>query len=122
MRQNFDRQRFNTIIFVPQNTQFNSQTYIDHVLRPLVEKYLPNLYENSLNSTFIHHDAAISHTSKLTQNYMLEIEKDTGIRFSRNSRIPIKSSDASPLNFFGFGCPNQRLRKRKCSNFSECAK
>jgi hypothetical protein len=101
------------LIEVLDKTKVNSQYYIDHVLTPLVYKYLPQLYPNELHKVFVHHDSATSHTSTLTTNWMKKTEEELGIKFIDKSSILVKSPDASPLDFYGFGYLKQRLAKRK---------
>jgi hypothetical protein len=101
------------LIEVPDKTKVNSQYYIDHVLTPLVYKYLPQLYSNELHKVFVHYDSATSHTSTLTTNWMKKTEEELGIKFIDKSSILVKLPDASPLDFYGFRYLKQRLAKRK---------
>jgi len=74
------------LIQVPPKVKINSQYYIDNVLKPLVEIYLPNLYPNELNKVFVHHDAAPEHTSRSTTDYMAKIEEEVGMSLSNERR------------------------------------
>lgn len=103
------------LIRVPKNVKINSKFYIDNVLKPLVEIHIPSLYGNETSRVIIHHDKASSHTSKLTQGYAKVIEQNTGIRLLPNKEIPVKSPDASPMDFYGFGALKQRLVLRRAS-------
>lgn len=100
---------------VPPNVKINSTYYIDHVLKPLIEVYLPRIYPGEMNKVFIHHDAASSHTSRLTTQYAEEVHQKTGITIINKSQIPVKSPDGSPMDFYGFGLLKQRLHFRKAS-------
>lgn len=100
---------------VPQNVKVNARYYIDHVLRPLVEVYIPRLYGEDACKVFIHHDAATAHTAKITAAYAEEVKQKYGITIIRKEDIPVKSPDASPMDFFGFGYLKQRLFRRKAS-------
>jgi hypothetical protein len=101
------------LIQVPPKVKINSQYYIDNVLKPLVEIYLPNLYPNELDKVFVHHDAAPSHTSRLTTDYMVKIEEEVGIKFIKRKEMTVKSPDASPLDFFGFRYLKEKLKSRR---------
>ncbi|UYV70687.1 FTSJ1 [Cordylochernes scorpioides] len=53
------------------------------------------------------------HTSNKTQQFLQEMKDTLGLNFIRNSDIPVKSPDASPLDFYGFGMLKQRLFNRR---------
>lgn len=91
------------LIKVPQKVKISAQYYIDCVLKPLLEDHDPKLYGKDIQNVVVHHDAASSHTAKLTQKYAKDKYKRLGIKIIQNSEIPIKSPDASPMDFFGFG-------------------
>lgn len=97
------------LIRVPKKVKVNSQFYIDKVLKPLLETHLPSLYPNDLSSVTVHHDAAPSHTAKKTQAYARDLEHRLGIKILKNSEIPVKSPDVSPMDFFGFGYLKKNL-------------
>jgi hypothetical protein len=101
------------LIKVPSTTKVNSEYYVKHVLEPLMRIYLPQLYGNELNKVFIHHDACTSHTSRYTMEYIEKYEEEFGVRFIRKREIPVKSCDASPMDFFGFGYLKQKLKRRR---------
>lgn len=110
---------------VPSKVKVNSDYYVTKVLKPLIKKYLPKLYPGEMDKVFIHHDAATSHTSKKTTAFMNEMEEKYGLKFIEKNLIPIKSPDASPLDYFGFGYLKQRLSKRRPTNLDglmTCAK
>lgn len=98
------------LIFVPQKVKVNAEFYKNHVLRPLVEKFLPKLYPNELDKVWIHHDAAPSHTAQSTIEYMKKVTELTGIRLINKDLIPVKSPDGSPLDFYGFGYLKHKLK------------
>ncbi|UYV69666.1 hypothetical protein LAZ67_7000154 [Cordylochernes scorpioides] len=56
---------------------------------------------------------SLSHTSNKTQQFLQEMKDTLGLNFIRNSDIPVKSPDASPLDFYGFGMLKQRLFNRR---------
>ncbi|UYV65595.1 syd-1 [Cordylochernes scorpioides] len=66
-----------------------------------------------MDKVFLHHDKASSHTSNKTQQFLQEMKDTLGLNFIRNSDIPVKSPDASPLDFYGFGMLKQRLFNRR---------
>ena len=91
------------LIRVPSNVKINAKYYIEKVLKPLLEKELPKLYPNDLHKVLAHHDLAPAHKVKLTQEYAEDLRSRLGITIIHNFDIPVKSPDASPLDFFGFG-------------------
>ena len=97
------------LIKVPQKVKINAAYYIDFFLKPLLEVHMPKLYGKDTSKVVIHHDAASSHTARLTQKYAKTLKNKLGIKIISNSEIPVKSPDASPMDFFGFG-----YLKRKC--------
>lgn len=99
--------------FVQKNVKINSIYYCNEVLIPLVKKWLPELYPEALEKVFIHHDAATSHTSRYTTEVMKSLADDHQITFIDKEDIPIKSPDASPLDFFGFGHLKHQLKSRR---------
>lgn len=104
------------IFFVPPKVKISASFYVDFVLKPLIEKYLPEIYPEGLVNVWVHHDAASSHTCAATQNYIEQVSHKTGIRFIKNDQIPVKSPDCSPLDFFGFGYLKGKLAKRRISS------
>lgn len=105
------------LIKVPNKVKINTQYYIDFVLKSLCEEYLHKLYPWELQKVFIHHDAATSHTSKLTQEYVAIVKKNYGITVTKNANIPIKSSDVNSCNFFAFGHLKKQLKQRRPKKF-----
>ncbi|UYV62812.1 SETMAR, partial [Cordylochernes scorpioides] len=90
------------LIKVPSKVKVNSEFYIECVLKPVIEQ-LKDLYPGKMDKVFLHHDKASSHTSNKTQQFLQEMKDTLGLNFIRNSDIPVKSPDASPLDFYGFG-------------------
>ncbi|UYV76765.1 hypothetical protein LAZ67_14001977 [Cordylochernes scorpioides] len=88
------------------------QFYIECVLKPVIEQ-LKDLYPGEMDKVFLHHDKASSHTSNKTQQFLQEMKDTLGLNFIRNSDIPVKSPDASPLDFYGFGMLKQWLFNRR---------
>ena len=50
----------------------------------------------------IHHDKTSSHTAQKTQDYWRMVKANYGVTVLKNKEIPVKSPDASPMDFFGF--------------------
>ncbi|UYV68881.1 K02A2.6-like [Cordylochernes scorpioides] len=100
------------LIKVPSKVKVNSEFYIECVLKPVIEQ-LKDLYQGEMDKVFLHHDKASSHTSNKTQQFLQEMKDTLGLNFIRNSDIPVKSPDASPLDFYGFGMLKQRLFNRR---------
>ncbi|UYV69252.1 IKK1 [Cordylochernes scorpioides] len=100
------------LIKVPSKVKVNSEFYIECVLKPVIEQ-LKDLYPGEMDKVFLHHDKASSHTSNKTQQFLQEMKDTLGPNFIRNSDIPVKSPDASPLDFYGFGMLKQRLFNRR---------
>ena len=101
------------LFFVPEGAKVNSRIYVEHVLRPLVEVLLPELYPGKMNKVWVHHDGASSRTSNETKSYIEEVTREIGIRFIKKAEIPAKSPDAAPLDFFGFGFLKGKLQARR---------
>jgi histone-lysine N-methyltransferase SETMAR len=101
------------LIRVPPKVKVNSDYYISHVLKPLLECEVVKLYGNETNKVVVHHDLATSHSSKKTMAYAADLKERLGISIIPNSDIPVKSPDISPMDFFGFGYLKQKVFKRK---------
>ncbi|UYV73520.1 hypothetical protein LAZ67_10003933 [Cordylochernes scorpioides] len=100
------------LIKVPSKVKVNSEFYIECVLKPVIEQ-LKDLYPGEMDKVFLHHDKASSHTSNKTQQFLQEMKDTLGLNFIRNSDIPVRSPDASPLDFYGFCMLKQRLFNRR---------
>ena len=101
------------LLKVPSEVKINAQYYIEKVLKPLFNEYLPRLYPNDMDKVFFHHDKASSHTANLTTSYLEQLRSEIGISYLYKKDIPVKAPDASPLDFFGFGYLKQELLKRR---------
>ncbi|UYV81095.1 hypothetical protein LAZ67_19002780 [Cordylochernes scorpioides] len=104
------------LIKVPSKVKVNSEFYIECVLKPVIEQ-LKDLYPGEMDKVFLHHDKASSHTSNKTQQFLQEMKDTLGLNFIRNSDIPVKSPDASPLDFYGFApdCDVQKAAETEVS-------
>ena len=103
---------------VPSNVKICAQYYVNYVLKPLFEEHLPRLYGEDMKKVFFHHDKATSHTADLTTKYLEKAKRETGISYIEKHDIPVKSPDASPLDFFGFGYLKQELSKRRATTLN----
>ena len=105
--------------FIPPKVKINSDYYIEDVLKPLVDQWLPKLYPEELQRVFVHHDAAPAHVNKKTTEFMKQPHEIHGINFIHKKDIPVKSPDASPLDFFGFGYLKQQLKQHEVSSIDQ---
>jgi hypothetical protein len=106
------------LIPVRTNAKVNSKYYVDNVLKKILEEEVPRLYPGELEKVFLHHDAASSHTAKFTQQYGATLSATTGMKIISNEEIPVKSPDASPMDFYGFGYLKQRLKHRRATTLA----
>ncbi|CAG7721373.1 unnamed protein product [Allacma fusca] len=90
------------LIRVPPKVKVNAQYYMDQVLRPLFEDGIAQLYDEDSAKVFVHHNAARSHTGRLTEQYAKDLQDRTKITIIKNTEIPTKSPDASS-NFARYG-------------------
>lgn len=102
-----------TIRRVPNNCKINSAFYQQHILTPIYTEDLPRLYGNAVNQVRVHMDKASSHTSRSTQRFLQQMATDTGIQAIPFQDIPVKSPDASPMDFCGFGLLKRALASRR---------
>lgn len=105
------------LIKVPQKVKVTAKYYIDFVLKPLLEIHVPKLYGKDTKKVIVHHDAASSHTARLTQDYAKDLKARLGITIIQNREIPIKSPDVSPMDFFGFGYLKRKIFLRRPRTF-----
>jgi len=77
--------------------------YQGHVLDPIDQNKLAAQYGTTTSNVWIHQDNVSSHTAKTTKKYMRVMEGETGIHAILFSSIPVKSPDASPMDYCGFG-------------------
>jgi len=83
--------------FVPINSKMNAKYYIDHILKPVIEKELPTLFPNEMHKVFIHHDKASVHTADPTIAFLTKMSKKYGIHFQEKQDIIVKGADVSPM-------------------------
>ena len=90
---------------------------MDYVLKPILEKFVPELYPGEMQTVYLHHDKASSHTSLLTQEYLRNLQLRKATDFTHIEDIPVKSPDTSPLDFFEFGILKQTMFNRRDSTW-----
>ena len=98
---------------VPSKTKVNSLYYQESVLRHIFEEEIPTLYGSEAKNVWVHHDKASSHTSQSTIRFCQEMKRKTGINTIPFSSIPVKSPDASPMDFCAFGLLKRALGDRR---------
>lgn len=98
---------------VEKNAKVNAVYYQTNILEPIYREEIPALYGAEASKVWIHQDKAASHTARSTVAYMKEMEKETGIHAIPYSEIPVKSPDASPMDFCGFGLLKRALGNRR---------
>ncbi|CAG7820452.1 unnamed protein product, partial [Allacma fusca] len=74
---------------------------------------IAQLYGKDSTMVFVHHNPASYHTERLTKQYAKDLQDRTEIAIIKNTEIPAKSLDASPLDFFGFGLLKQIVPSTK---------
>ena len=97
---------------VEPNTKINSNYYQTNVIAPIFRNEIPLLYGNQANMVAFHQDKASSHTSNSTRQFLDLMTAETSIKAIPFSHIPVKSPDASPMDFCAFGLLKQALGKR----------
>ena len=102
-----------TIRKVASKAKINSVYFQTNIMEPIFREDVPFLYGNEASKVLIHMDKASSHTSKSSRAYYQKMENETKIRVIPFSSIPVKSPDASPMDFCGFGLLKRGLGKRR---------
>ena len=106
------------LIRIPKNVKISSEVYVNMVLKPYFEQYIPNLYPNDIHKVIFHHDKASSHTSNFTTAYLNQLKHEKRINFISKEDIPVKGADISPLDFFGFGFLKQKANSCKATTLN----
>ena len=84
-------------------------------MHPIFHRDIPSLYGNDAEKVWLHQDKASSHTSRSTAAYLEELTRTTKINVIPFKYIPVKSPDASPMDFCAFGLLKNRLKNRRPS-------
>lgn len=98
---------------VPKNVKVNSLHYQRTVLDPIYRRELPALYGREVTRVRLHQDKASSHTSRSTLAHLRKLEQETGIKAIPFEDIPVKSPDASPMDYCAFGLLKRALGSRR---------
>lgn len=98
---------------VAPKVKVNSAYYQAQVLDPIFRKEIPSLYGRDSQRVWLHQDKASSHTSRSTATHLATLEQETGIRSIPFTDIPVKSPDASPMDFCAFGLLKRALGSRR---------
>jgi hypothetical protein len=98
---------------VASNAKINSAYFQRHVLEPIYREDIPRLYGNEASKVWIHMDKASSHTSRSSMSWYAQMEAETQIHVIPFSHIPVKSPDASPMDFCGFGLLKRGIASRR---------
>jgi len=107
---------------VDSKSNMNADYYIKNILTPLVDKDIPSLYPGELHKVKIHHDKTTSHTAQKTAAYAEAVRQKFKIDIIKNSLIPVKSPDVSPMDYFGFGYLKRRMFRRKPKSMQSLCK
>ena len=107
------------LLLIPKNVKIDAINYVDYVLKPYIEQYLPKIYPNDMNKLLLHYDKASTHTSDYTTKYLENLQTKIGITFIRKKNIPVKGADISPLDFYGFGYVKQQAKRNHASSLKE---
>lgn len=102
-----------TLHRVDKKTKVNSVYYQSNVLEPIFKRDVPALYGARSNMVWIHQDKASSHTSASTRVFLRRMEEETGIHSIPFEEIPVKSPDASPMDFCAFGLLKRAMGTRR---------
>ena len=97
------------LIKVDPKTKINSLYYQKDVLEPIFRREIPRLYGDDSKNVWFHQDKASSHTSRSTSSFLEELTRETKINVIPFSSIPVKSPDASPMDFCAFGMLKRAL-------------
>ncbi|KMQ81781.1 transposase, partial [Lasius niger] len=88
---------------VHKNAKVNPAYYQTEVLTPIFRTEVPALYGRDKNRVWVHQDKASSHTSRSTLAFLENMEQETGVHVIPFNNIPVKSPDASPMDFCAIG-------------------
>ena len=107
---------------VPDKVKINTDYYIKHVMKKMIEEELLEMFADDIDKVFIHHDKAPSHTSKKMTEFADQMNDKYGITFIRKEDIPVKGADISPMDFSGFGYLKQAVKRSRVKTLSGLGK
>lgn len=98
---------------VEGKAKINAQYYQTNIMEPLYNDEIPRLYGTNTRKVWIHMDKASSHTARSSLAYYQQKANETGINIIPFSTVPVKSPDASPMDYCGFGLLKRGLATRR---------
>ena len=98
------------LIFVKPGVKINALYYINNILEPFFSKQSAKLYPKG--DLIWHHDSALSHSSKLTQDWL----RSKKIKYIRPEDWTPCSPDNAPLDFYIWGFMLHLIKDKKVSS------
>ena len=98
---------------VGKNVKVNAVYFQEKVMDPIFDQDIPRLYGDDSSKVWIHMDKASSHTARSSLRYYSRKSNETGLHVIPFSDIPVKSPDASPMDFCAFGLLKQGLASKR---------
>lgn len=98
---------------IASKAKINSEYFQNNIMKPIYCEDIPFLYGHESTKVLIHMDKASSHTSKSSRAWYEIMKNETKIQVIPFSSIPVKSPDASPMDFCGFGLLKRGLADRR---------
>ena len=95
------------------NAKINSAYFQGNVMEPINREDIPSLYGSEALQVWIHVNKASSHTSRSSRSWYTQMEVETQIHVISFTFIPVKSPDASPMDFCGFGLLKRGISTRR---------
>ena len=102
---------------VQGKAKVNADYFIQHILKPIVEKDIPQLYGNDSRKVIVHMDSAPAHTAKKTYQWLDERE----IKYISKEKWMANSPDLSPCDYAVNGIFKKKIagKTAKCENALE---
>ena len=98
---------------VDSKAKVNALYFQTNIMEPLCRTHIPQLYGSDTRKVWIHMHKASSHTSHSSVAYYRRMATETGVSVIPFSSIPVKSPDASPMDFCAFGLLKRGLAHRR---------
>ncbi len=95
--------------FILPGAKINSDYYIQHFLKPLVEEDIPKLFPGEEHLVIVHQDSAPAHASKKTQEWL----RNCPVQFIPKEDWMGNSPDLAPMDYGINGIFKQALFGRK---------
>ena len=97
---------------INKGVKVNADYYIDHVLKPFIEKDVPRLFPGRAREMVFHQDSASSHTARKTLDFLQKRQ----VQYITPSEWMPKSPDCAPMDYGIWGILKRRLQK--CSIYT----